>query len=67
MTVAVRRKLMTSCIIVFTLAELLLGALRVLQGESIAKAALIYGSQLATIGLSMFYLRSQIRDTTESK
>jgi len=67
MTVAKRRKLVTYCIVLFATAELLLGAVRFLEGESFARAALMYGGEAATIGLCMFYLRSQIRDTTESK
>jgi hypothetical protein len=67
MTIAKRRKLVTFCIVIFVLAELLLGAIRFLEGESFARAALTYGGEAAIIGLCMFYLRSQIRDTTESK
>jgi hypothetical protein len=67
MTVAKRRRLMTFCIVIFALAELLLGAIRFLEGESFARAALMYGGEAVVIGLCMFYLRSQIRDTAEPK
>ncbi|HEY5056546.1 MAG TPA: hypothetical protein VII58_10315 [Acidobacteriaceae bacterium] len=62
MTTIQRRRLVTFAIVTFALGELLIAAMNLLQGETVARVLLVNGVSLVTLVGCLLYLRNGIRD-----